>query len=393
MPARPAIGMMTIVTEASYANPGVRSAYRQLLATLPRAPREALRPYPEYAWSLLRLVFRQPSALELVASTPALAFAIANASRVGHLRDDEAAARAPAMVHKRRAEILDWLGLPNTKSAVRIYAKVTATAATVAGLRDLRRLLTSDADDALKLVRHQPVLNAEVLALLMNPKLQRRVTPQFLEELGEVRSSGTYIVDRINYTLRDYPIVYGDRRPPRLRSLEQFRALSADVGRRMLERRLAEAGPFRELLPSSVNELPAGETWDTMVAPNPDDWRSAAGDSASSSRTRWSFPKPPLPGNANIVPLTSVSALFDESVSQRNCVNGYVGRVRSRQTYIYRVLRPERCTLSLVPDGRGWSIGELYRSCNRSPSPKTVQTVRQWLRAANTWARATAVGC
>ena len=65
---------------------------------------------------------------------------------------------------------------------------------------------------------------------------------------------------------------------------------------------------------------------------------------------------------------------------QHNCVAGYAERVAGGDTYIYRVLAPQRATLSLVRwSGGGWPIGELLRAGNSPVSAATRRSVREWL--------------
>ena len=95
---------------------------------------------------------------------------------------------------------------------------------------------------------------------------------------------------------------------------------------------------------------------------------------------RYEFPGPPVPGTADIVPLTDASQLLEEGRQQRNCVGGYGERVAGGNVFIYRVLAPERATLSIQPsaDG-GYEIQQLLLSCNRPVAPATEQAVRRWL--------------
>jgi len=92
------------------------------------------------------------------------------------------------------------------------------------------------------------------------------------------------------------------------------------------------------------------------------------------------FPPPPVSGTDSIVPLRAPQALVDEGRKQHNCVAGYAERVAGGDTYIYRVLAPQRATLSLVRwSGGGWQIGELLRAGNYPVSAATRRSVREWL--------------
>jgi hypothetical protein len=93
------------------------------------------------------------------------------------------------------------------------------------------------------------------------------------------------------------------------------------------------------------------------------------------------FPRPPLPGAANcIVPLRTPADLLEEGDAQDNCVAGYAKRVESGDVFIYRVLYPERATLSVVRGEDGtWERGELKAAGNASVSTATERSVEEWL--------------
>ena len=48
--------------------------------------------------------------------------------------------------------------------------------------------------------------------------------------------------------------------------------------------------------------------------------------------------------------------------------------------YIYRVLAPERATLSIIQGADGcWCIDQLKLACNKPAKPETYQVVQTWL--------------
>jgi hypothetical protein len=93
------------------------------------------------------------------------------------------------------------------------------------------------------------------------------------------------------------------------------------------------------------------------------------------------FPPPPVPSLPGVVePLDSAVQLVLEGRQQANCVASYAPRVREGRVSIYRVLQPERATLSLIRTEAGrWEIGELKASRNRPVSGQTHDLVEQWL--------------
>jgi hypothetical protein len=97
------------------------------------------------------------------------------------------------------------------------------------------------------------------------------------------------------------------------------------------------------------------------------------------------FPPPPFPGTDTIRPLTTPAELIEEGDLQHNCVGNrvtYEPYVRRGLCYIYRVLAPERATLSMISRGTvSWSIGELKTARNHTVSRETWRVVREWLDA------------
>ena len=49
---------------------------------------------------------------------------------------------------------------------------------------------------------------------------------------------------------------------------------------------------------------------------------------------------------------------------------------------MYRVLYPQRCTLSLTPSRGIWVIDQLKAACNVKPRPETERMVMDWLRSS-----------
>jgi hypothetical protein len=92
------------------------------------------------------------------------------------------------------------------------------------------------------------------------------------------------------------------------------------------------------------------------------------------------LPPPPLPGTPSIEPLVSTNDLILEGCRQHNCVGGYTHWVKDRRGYIYRVLAPERATLSIIKGADGcWCIDQLELSYNRPTGTATRQAVQAWL--------------
>ncbi|CAN0603804.1 unnamed protein product, partial [Ectocarpus sp. 12 AP-2014] len=53
--------------------------------------------------------------------------------------------------------------------------------------------------------------------------------------------------------------------------------------------------------------------------------------------------------------------------------------VATGEAFIYRMVRPERLTISLEFRNKQWVIGEVRSYCNANPSPSALDFVRRWL--------------
>jgi hypothetical protein len=95
------------------------------------------------------------------------------------------------------------------------------------------------------------------------------------------------------------------------------------------------------------------------------------------------LPPPPFPGNADIVPITTWDDLKLEGKAQHNCAGTYALGVSTTKFYIYRVLRPERATLSITKRRNRWVVDQLKAACNRYVSGTTILAVQTWLYKCN----------
>ena len=92
------------------------------------------------------------------------------------------------------------------------------------------------------------------------------------------------------------------------------------------------------------------------------------------------LPEAPYPGTPTIVPLRTVADLAREGEEQANCVVDELGAVRRGDVAVYRILDPERATLSLHRTARGWNVGQLLGHANRPVAHATSSVVEEWLR-------------
>ena len=96
------------------------------------------------------------------------------------------------------------------------------------------------------------------------------------------------------------------------------------------------------------------------------------------------FPQPPFAGDDRIVPISSLPDRKNEGKMMHHCVGMYGPEVMKGESYIYKVLTPERATLEVKKNATTgtWGIEQLFCACNKLPLDVTKRVVRQWLERA-----------
>jgi hypothetical protein len=294
-------------------------------------------PYPDRHWHLLRWMSRSGAAAEdLAASNPTLAYMVASGWEFGSERERRACEPAPVMLaHRKQRHILGWLGFPPTEALRHIVRKIEPPAMTISRLIALRRRVLLP--DVAKRLAHVPRLNAGVLEMAGGAGLLS-VTPRLLEEVSSLPDDlGLDLARSLADAVRMWRAVRRRARMPVF-----------TTAARIIE--------VHDELAVEVNRIGLG---------------SVNGD----------LPDAPVPGTDTIQPITSRAMLLEEGRQQHSCVGSYAGRVAMGRMAIYRVLWPERATLSLTRRAGRWHVDQLKGPCNRPVQAGTRRAVLDWLTA------------
>ncbi|MFO1076388.1 MAG: hypothetical protein U1E73_01525 [Planctomycetota bacterium] len=309
-----------------------RRAFDALRFALPRDLARAIEGFPCCQFALIRVFAAMAEFLDLLASNPLLAFALGQ-----RLGAHATATPEHRIVLAKQPELAGHLGFPATPAAARTLRKVFAESVTPAAIPALRRVLRDD--DATRRMAHLRRINAGVIALLGDERLRAAAAPALLDEVAQapLEKYRAEVADLLVDVLTLEQELRGPGRLPTFASIEAVRAAHHRVGVEYAEKKASGLLDCR-------------------------------------------FPRPPLRGNADIVALTSPQDLAVEGVQQRNCVASYAPAVARGDTFVYRVLAPERATLALRRSPAGhWYRSELRASCNRPVSPSTSLVVDAWL--------------
>ena len=285
-----------------------------------------MRPYQQ--WSMLRLLNRagEPAA-ELCHSNLALAHVVATRCRPD--------ATVPLLARRQR-DILETLGLPSSRSAVRVLRRVVDQEIDKPLLDNLFRWLGDER--AGRTLAHAPRIGP-ALRLLPDPGRLSWLAPSALQD------------------------VLGTVDPQSLQLLAECARIVNRLDRLGFEP------------PGRLQSLSGLESW-----------RERLGDrhrKAARTGSNMNLPKPPIEGVPGVIePIRSGLALLEEGEQMSHCVFDYYEDALSGRLAFYRILAPERATLALERGSgrRGWRVWSFKRRANREPSFEGYSDVMRWLR-------------
>ena len=92
------------------------------------------------------------------------------------------------------------------------------------------------------------------------------------------------------------------------------------------------------------------------------------------------FPDPPVPGvNGIVEPILSNEELIAEGKHLQHCVASYADKAKNRQSYFYRILKPERATLEIKYNRTQPTVLQCCGRKNKKPSAETLEYINEWL--------------
>ena len=327
------------------AKPGLcskKAAYDLLRKSIPAPYSAKLAPFYSHQWNPLVFLSINEQFLDLLESSPTLAFFLANTDAISE-RVLYNALQIKDLVRMPQARLMGMLRLPETKSAIKMMRKLAPESASPDNFPLLKKVLLSK--ELRQKAAHLETINTGILQLLCrDPRLHPHLTPRLLLDVSKDRKSrfSQSVYWMLRETVRGYLDIH-DEQPglPAIRSLDHLQTLHTEVL--------------------------------TAYAQ-----RASEQKRASVSRP---FHAPPIKGTSTIIPLRTEQELREEGVDQHNCVGGYGPSVRSRRKYIYAVTEPERATLAIEQGAGGtWIISELFATCNQPVEQDTLDAVEEWLQ-------------
>jgi hypothetical protein len=366
----------------------------------------------EGQWAMLVLMHRYPEALDLTRTSPALMYCLANSDQFRGTFPEVAAIQALFRSHQRQRAILKWLGFPGTEAMAKIMRKIVPEAVNPSAMRAFRNVVTTH-EGIIQMLGHVPKIPEGVLAMVIYWVFHNMLTLKLLSAVAvaddeQTQAPTACLLDKVVALSRDVT----PSQPPRpFETREQVRAyhdlVVTEWEAEMERRRLAQQAALRERerrdranarrrernrdraaaesvtapvrmrvarIPRGGEVLLPAELAGVMRRFTRDDYRQLF---------RQPYPPPPFPGSENITPIASAAELAKEGREQDHCVGMYLAPVLAGLSYVYKVLKPERATLSLFRSGGEWRLEQVRGQANRPISEETMRTVRNWF--AEVW--------
>jgi len=304
---------------------------KQWYLTVPENIRTTLLPYSGYEFSILYLTSHNFEAGQMFISNPTLFWMLLRTAKEEGMPEDEFL----KMLKKPRAEIMNYCGLPGTKSAIKLLRKIrfkrfnTNSLPLIKALFNLKYYAHLNHHEyidekVIRIVSHYPVL------------IKTRFIRHFEGQNEKVLSSLHFIGDTVQLAAR-LNMINILRTIGRCRSYHELKAVHDKL----------------------VVDVLSKEHGDEMSV---------------------IYPDPPIQGNNYIVPITSKGSLFNEAVSQHHCVMIFHKEILEGSYYVYKILIPERATLGLrIESGQKPQIDQLVLERNESVSAETKLIVESWL--------------
>ena len=316
-------------------------AFERFRASLPKGLPQHVEKFQSHQWGMIQMAnFLGAEGVDLIQGSPILAYMLGNTAEFRRLMaSEEKRASTRRLVRLKQRQILVKMHFPDAASIPKTLRKIHPSSVNPTLLNRLRVVMRENEGKPLKLLSHAPHINASVLDLVTTPALTQIITPRVIEEVAALPRDNyfPFAAKQFEDILLLHQELYPDQNVPVFRNLKQ-----------------------------------AKDYCDEMEAIH-----QAQREAALPKHT---FPDPPIQGTSSIEPIQTVQALFEESAKQKHCVKIYAQDISQGELYVYRVLKPERATLSICPTSSGlWKIRELKCACNRKVSEVTLRKVCNWL--------------
>jgi hypothetical protein len=389
---------------------GADSPASSFIAAIPETVRATMRRYRFGQCFMLRLCATLPAAVDLAAGNPNLLWLLA----VGVYDERVASNEIGALCHKRQDMILGGLIGSASRASVRLLRRIEIGKGYLSEARSILEAVARP--EIVAATVHQARVPSGLLQILLrHPQLaETALVAAISDELGRHSSSALSLGNHLVQLVRDLnrlakalKIDRPDRAIAECRKMHALEALHDRWTRRLTEKlnplvlaamRAVNLRPIQRVEPEPGQRLdrnpdrrraqpPAQQLDRRPPQDRAEPHAQRPVDREPAALTSLVFPPPPLPDTAQIKAIRNVVDLFREGKTQQHCVVTYAHSIASGESYIYRLLQPQRATLELRRDGNDWVVGQFKLGRNREPGLKARRIVDEWLAQARDAAR------
>ncbi len=362
-------------------SPVVQSSLNSFCAMIPLDIQTLAAPYKWRQLDILRLLCVNQRARDLAMDCPVLFWMLADS--INEL--DLTLNKANVLILKRRDLILKCILGHTSRSLVRFLKKLRPSSYNHQEISLVYRIISSP--ESLSLLLHCREVHLNLLKVAMERPECARVplVRSLLEQPDNPPFLLKSIIILVNACLR---VVQKHLVPDlwtslsRCRSLAELERVNQEINNRYNQRYIQQKVTMEE--EKTAVAVLSERTAAAMRLKEEEKRRAAQPE----PKIKPKFPPPPFPGNCYIKPITTPEALKYEGSKgvMDNCVRyrDYVERIFKGEIYIYRVYKPQRCTLEIAktPSG-GWLISQLKLRQNASPRQESKNIVQEWLDVEN----------
>lgn len=306
------------------------------IGTIPELVRDVVARFPSRHWHLASMVARCESTLQLLQENPGMGYAMASCWVFSNAQSGEAMRWIRRMALRRRRDIVAALGFPQREAAVQVLAKLKPDSCSVMNILLLRDLM--NCPDARKLLAHALCIDNTLLTLMSFEPLRATVSDKFISQVA-FEQNPTTRRDMVPGVLFDY--------------LRMLKILRIKEGRRF--QNVESLVSAHDKLARRVLEF------------------------VHSERKDIEFSEPPVRGCDGIIPIRNVVELCEEAREQKNCVASLAWNITDGKVFIYRMISPERATVSLRKKDGVWTLDEVAAAGNQPVSKQAHMAIADWL--------------
>jgi len=365
--------------------PGSVQAFIQ---QIPVDVRERIAPFKFGQVPMLQGIARYPAINDLSLSHPKLFWLLVAST----FDSDWGVEDIRRICQYRQVDILERINGSSSKAAVRLLRKIDVTEGSLGEARTILRAIGEP--NVVRVAAHLQTVSIRLLALLSNyPDLADSAAANLLNRIlnSEAgRSPGTAV--DLAVRLVDIKRMARLRRIPSVGQAMNVCKSVEDVNRlhdRWVASLNAEPQTTTEELAEVARIMHARqdrrERLDTPAFLRSDALPAMARvrQRAVTRRPRidistLTFPPAPFPDSKTIQAITTVDELIEEGRVQDNCVASYAETVAKGDSYIYRVMKPQRGTLELRYSDGAWVTGQFKLKKNAPAGAKAKAAVRRW---------------